>query len=141
MLDRSHHPTHKPCAGGLTIKTLNLMPYSVAPVIERIVTGVTIGVHFEGAERPEHFSHEDAICAFSVRSRFDALNFDRALEVGAEFATATSIDRIDQQAAAVATAVGGRTITFPLPHRRRWREQRRVPPDLRRALVLPRIRH
>ncbi|MEO8669454.1 MAG: FAD-dependent monooxygenase, partial [Bauldia sp.] len=72
MLDRKDAPA-KPCAGGLTIKTLDLMPWSVAPVIERLAHGIAIGIEANGTSRLAYFPHRDPICAFAVRAAFDRL--------------------------------------------------------------------
>ena len=110
LLDRRNAPAEKPCAGGLTLKTLNLMPYSVAPVIERVVSGLTIGVAAEGADRVVHIGHDDPICAFAVRGRFDRLNLDQATAAGVDFARIAEVSAIAEEADAVTTTVDGRPI-------------------------------
>ena len=79
MLDRYDFPRLKPCAGGLTIKALNLLPYSVAPVLERSTTGMTIGIRSSGGDLSEYLTKDAHICSFAVRSAFDGFNFEKAL--------------------------------------------------------------
>jgi flavin-dependent dehydrogenase len=109
VLDRKAPPP-KPCAGGLTIKTLDLMPYSVAGVIERVTGGVTIGVQSGETDDPRHFSHDDPICAFSVRRMFDRFNFERTLAAGVDFETVSAIDAIEGDDSRIALVGGGRRL-------------------------------
>ena len=86
------------------------MPYSVAPVIERVATGVTIGMRVDGRDHLTDLDHRDPICAFSVRGKFDALNFRMAMEAGAQFQRAANITAIDHHADRVTTTIDGRRI-------------------------------
>jgi flavin-dependent dehydrogenase len=73
------------------------MPYSIAPVIERATTGINVGVHFPAGDQIAYVDDHEYICAFSVRSKFDSLNFDKAIEKGVAFEIADSIDAIDER--------------------------------------------
>jgi geranylgeranyl reductase family protein len=107
MLDRKAAPP-KPCAGGLTVKALDLMPYSVAPAIERVTSGVTIGVRSGETDRLRHFAHADPICAFSVRATFDRFNLEKTRAAGVAFETITAIDAIEPGDAGVTLLADGR---------------------------------
>jgi geranylgeranyl reductase family protein len=112
MLDRLSEPAGKPCAGGLTLKTLALMPYSLGPVIERVATGLTVGSSDGGregaADRAAYFGHAMPICAFAVRSRFDQLNLSEARAAGAAFQTVRTLERIVPRDDHVALVADGR---------------------------------
>jgi len=43
LIDKVAFPRVKPCAGGLTIKTLKALRYSVKPIIRRVCNNLIIG--------------------------------------------------------------------------------------------------
>ena len=110
VLDRSGFPRHKPCAGGLTIKSLNLIDYSVGPVIERATLSLLLGIRSAGRDRFELFKAADPICAFSVRERFDAFNFEQMVQAGAAFERAGRIEEIVEDANGVGVRFDGRVL-------------------------------
>ena len=111
LLDRHASPRQKPCAGGLTIKALNLLPYSIAPVLQRSTTGMTIGIRSAKGDLIDYLTKGEHICTFAVRSEFDAFNFKRALAQGAEFDSVKSISAIEDSDDGVAIEADGRRIT------------------------------
>lgn len=88
LLDRHTFPRHKACAGGLTVKTLNALRYSVDPVIQTRCRTLDIG---KGLARSVHFVARRDICAMTVRSELDLFCQEKALAVGARFRV---VDRI-----------------------------------------------
>lgn len=110
LLDRVDFPRAKPCAGGLTLKTLALMPYSIAPVIEHATTAFNIGIHGRAAQRFNLFAHHMDICAFSVRSAFDAFNLEKTRERGAQFKIVKKIEAIKEHIDHVELMAGGTSI-------------------------------
>ena len=71
IIDRTGFPRQKPCAGGLTLKALNLMPYSIASILERSTDGMTIGIK----------NRADAFRAISLK-RFAHLHVLGAQQIG-----------------------------------------------------------
>src|SRR5258708_27903651 len=67
LLDKQRFPRVKPCGGGISIKALSLMPWSVAPVIERAVKKLGMGVSGARNERFEVFQADGYVCTFAVR--------------------------------------------------------------------------
>jgi len=110
LLDRHSFPRLKPCAGGLTIKALNLLPYSIAPVLQRSTTGMTIGLRSPKGDLIDYLTKGEHICTFAVRSEFDAFNFQQAMARGAEFDTVKSISSIEETKRGVAIEADGRKI-------------------------------
>ena len=96
LLDRHEFPREKPCAGGLTLKTLALMPYSVGSVIEHVTTGLDIGISTKAGTDIRRFDRGNDICAFAVRAKFDAFNLKKTIEKGAVFKVVRSIKSIAQ---------------------------------------------
>ena len=82
IVDRRSFPREKACAGGLTIKTLNRLPYSVAPVIERVCRNVHLA---RNDERSVVGRSRRPTVAMTQRAMFDEFCMRRTLEAGAEF--------------------------------------------------------
>ena len=82
LLDRAKFPRDKPCGGGVTIRTADLLPFSLDPVIEATVD--TAHLRFrEGKEITRH--HWRPLTYMTQRSRLDAFLVERAQEGGVEF--------------------------------------------------------
>ena len=48
LLDRAAFPRDKPCGGGVTIRAAELLPFDLAPVVERTVHGVHMSLNQGG---------------------------------------------------------------------------------------------
>lgn len=109
VLDKATFPRSKPCAGGLTIKALALMPYSVAPVLERMTRGLEFGFRTPSGDRFRTVRGRDPICTFAVREKFDSFNVEQMLAVGAQLETVGRIDAIFEDSEGVTVALEGRS--------------------------------
>lgn len=109
VLDKASFPRSKPCGGGLSIKTLALMPYSVAPVLERLTRGLQLGFRTAGGDSIRTALGRDPVCTFAVRERFDALNFEQMTAAGADFETIGRIEGIVEAADGVTVVTEGRS--------------------------------
>ena len=109
VLDKASFPRPKPCGGGLTIKTLALMPYSVAPVLERLTRGLQLGFRTAQGDSFRTALGRDPICTFTVRENFDSFNFDQMLAAGAAFETIGRIEAITEDADGVTVETAGKT--------------------------------
>jgi flavin-dependent dehydrogenase len=47
LLDRRRFPRVKPCAGGITVKTLRRLRYPITPVVRQVCTDLAVGDHTE----------------------------------------------------------------------------------------------
>lgn len=110
VIDKVTFPRMKPCGGGLTIKTLNLMPYSVGPVVRSATKVMGMGVKTPFAARFELFEADSYVCAFTVREEFDKFNFDRMIEQGVEFIADGSLEDVDEQPSGVELTFAGRKL-------------------------------
>jgi geranylgeranyl reductase family protein len=110
LLDKQQFPRAKPCGGGISIKALNLMPWSVAPVIERAVKKLGMGVTSSATDRFEVFEAEGHVCTFAVREAFDRFNFEKTIEAGVEFEH-TAVSGIDECSEFVRATLANKTIT------------------------------
>lgn len=82
LLDRAKFPRDKPCGGGVTVRCANLLPFSIDPVVEDVITGARLKVR---GRREVVRDGDQALTFMTQRRRLDAFLVDRAQEVGAEF--------------------------------------------------------
>ncbi|MEX2284704.1 MAG: geranylgeranyl reductase family protein [Gemmatimonadota bacterium] len=95
LIDRRRFPREKPCAGGITIKTVRRLRYSIAPVVRQVCTDLVIG---NGLHTSTTFRSAHATCVMTVRSEFDDFCLQRTLERGAELETVPHIHSIVETA-------------------------------------------
>lgn len=73
LLDKHEFPRPKPCAGGLTMRTVSALRYSITPVIERVADDWMLGLGMHEATRMGAWPAKPMpIVAMTVRSRLDA---------------------------------------------------------------------
>lgn len=78
----------KPCAGGLSNKTLAQLPFSVRDIVENTTGSLNIGLD---GKRHSFASTPGTICAFTNRSKFDHRLLERALAAGAKIQTISGV--------------------------------------------------
>ena len=69
LADRARFPRDKPCGGGLTMRAVRLLPFSVDPVVEDRTTIVEFGLNF--GSRFERRTDEPLVL-MTQRIRLDA---------------------------------------------------------------------
>lgn len=111
VVDKADFPRPKPCGGGLTIKTLDLMPFSIAPVLRSAANSARIGLRTATRSRTEIIAARSPVCAFVVREAFDAFHFGKMIEQGAEFLVDGSLKHVEERADQVAAVFETRTLT------------------------------
>jgi geranylgeranyl reductase family protein len=92
LLDRARFPRDKPCGGGLTIRAVRQLPFSVEPVVEDVVDRVELGI---GYRRRYERSSPEPLILMTQRARLDAYLAEQAAAVGAEFRDGTKVTRIE----------------------------------------------
>ena len=82
MVDKAEFPRDKPCGGGVTVRAAGLLPFDLAPVIERTISHLSLT---DRQSRPftRHSARE--VTYFTQRSRLDAYLAERAVDAGATF--------------------------------------------------------
>jgi geranylgeranyl reductase family protein len=82
LVDKARFPRDKPCGGGLTLRAVKELPFSVDPVVEDVVTRVTCRLRYGRS-----FDREGrtALCLMTQRRRLDHFLVERAEEAGAQF--------------------------------------------------------
>jgi geranylgeranyl reductase family protein len=82
LLDRARFPRDKPCGGGVTGRAARLIPFSIDPVVEHVVTHADLRLrygrtHARGSGRP--------LVYMTQRRHLDQYLAERAADAGAEF--------------------------------------------------------
>jgi geranylgeranyl reductase family protein len=110
LVDKAVFPRDKPCGGGLTIRAVRQLPFSVEPVVEDRITRVRCRLRY-GPEIERR--SEEVLCLMTQRRRLDAFLAEQAAEVGAEFrdgarasVESSSLIRVDGQAVRVDAVIG-----------------------------------
>jgi len=81
VLDRAAFPREKPCGGGVNQRAAALLPFDLAPVVERTVTGVRFSLRLRGDFTRRH---SGPLTYMTQRARLDAFLLEQALRHGAE---------------------------------------------------------
>jgi len=108
LLDKATFPRDKPCGGGVTVRTANLLPFPVAPVTERVAHGVSFSLRQSGAfvrRTPEPLVY------LVQRRRLDAYLVERAVTAGAELRERSPIQEVTPRPTGVEVRAGDVTFT------------------------------
>jgi geranylgeranyl reductase family protein len=81
LVDKRDFPRDKACAGGLTIKAVKALRYSIEPVVKQVVRRVQL----EGGSLSSPLKSRDPICVMTVRSELDDYCLGKTIEAGARF--------------------------------------------------------
>lgn len=92
LIDRAEFPRDKACGGGVSVKTRELLPFDLSPVIEHVVTGVILGNPRTGTVTRET---GEPMLYMTQRRRLDAFLVDRAREAGVEFLQGEVVRGVD----------------------------------------------
>jgi geranylgeranyl reductase family protein len=82
LADKARFPRDKPCGGGLTMRAVRQLPFSVEPVVEDRTMRVRFGLDF--TRRIERRLDEPLVL-MTQRKRLDAFLVEQATAAGAEF--------------------------------------------------------
>ncbi|MFL5946234.1 MAG: geranylgeranyl reductase family protein [Gaiellaceae bacterium] len=82
LIDRARFPRDKPCGGGLTMRAVRQLPFSVEPVVEDRITHVRCRLKY-GRVMERH--SEQVLCLMTQRRRLDEFLVKQAVEAGATF--------------------------------------------------------
>jgi geranylgeranyl reductase family protein len=82
LLDRARFPRDKPCGGGVTIRTAELLPFSLDPVIEGTIDTAHLRL---GDGEDVTRRHSRPMTYMTQRSRLDHYLVERAQEAGVDF--------------------------------------------------------
>ncbi len=111
LTERARPAQDKPCAGGLTPKTLKLLPWAAGPVVERAVASLRMGLHGPGKLKSITLTADGYVCSFAVRKQFDRFNLAKTLESGVEFLRSEPVGAIESLSDSARLTLGGKTLT------------------------------
>jgi geranylgeranyl reductase family protein len=106
LTDKARFPRDKPCGGGLTVRALRLLPFSVAPVVEEEIDVFELGLGYR--RRFERRTREPLVL-MTQRRRLDAFLVEQAQEAGAEFRDGTTAEGVEATVVIGADGVNGTT--------------------------------
>jgi geranylgeranyl reductase family protein len=96
LLDRARFPRDKPCGGGLTIRAVRELPFSVEPVVEDRVDTLELGLRYA---RRWSARAEEPLILMTQRRRLDAFLAEQAATAGAEFRDGVKVTRVEPRGA------------------------------------------
>jgi geranylgeranyl reductase family protein len=92
LLDRARFPRDKPCGGGLTLRAVRELPFSVEPVVEDRVDTLELGLRYE---RRWSRRAQEPLVLMTQRRRLDAFLAAQAAEAGAEFRDGVKVTGVE----------------------------------------------
>jgi geranylgeranyl reductase family protein len=92
LVDRARFPRDKPCGGGLTLRAVRELPFSVESVVEDRVHTLELGLRY--ARRWSRRA-EEPLVLMTQRRRLDAFLAERAAGAGAEFHDGVKVTGVD----------------------------------------------
>ena len=82
VLEKEKFPRYKPCGGGITYKTAQLLPFSISEVVEKTIHRIGFSHNYEGFFQKE----SDKVLMYCLmRDKFDLFLLDKAISKGAVF--------------------------------------------------------
>jgi hypothetical protein len=108
LLDKAEFPRDKPCGGGITVRALRLLPFSIESVVERVITDVYL-THKRGSG----FSRrsDDHLMSMTQRRNFDMLLLEKALEAGVTLKERAPVRHVSRDATSVDISTDDETFT------------------------------
>ncbi|HYK35895.1 geranylgeranyl reductase family protein [Alloacidobacterium sp.] len=95
LLDKAEFPRIKACAGGLTMKTVRALCYSIEPVVRQSIDRMVLEER-DSSRIP--VKSRKTICVMTERSELDAFCLAKTIEAGAVFQRIQGITGIDERA-------------------------------------------
>jgi len=95
LLDRAKFPRDKPCGGGVTIRCANLLPFSIEPVVEDVVTGARLKI---GNGREVIRDAKAPLTYMTQRRRLDAFLAEQAQAAGTDFRDGEAVTNVERHA-------------------------------------------
>lgn len=92
LLDRARFPRDKPCGGGLTRRALQLLPFSVDPVVEDSICRIGFRLRYGSSF---HRHADQPLVVMTRRRRLDAFLVERAVEAGAELRDGVKVSSLE----------------------------------------------
>ena len=92
LMDRARFPRDKPCGGGLTLRAVRELPFSVEPVVEDRIETIELGFRYT---RRWSRRAKQPLVLMTQRRRLDAFLAEQAVTAGAEFRDGSKVTAVD----------------------------------------------
>ena len=93
LVEKARLPRVKPCGGGLNHKTLELLPFSIEPVVERVVSRL---VFTQKLRHPFMRTYPEPLASLVTRCSFDHFLVQRAAAAGVQVYDACRVSSVDE---------------------------------------------
>ena len=93
LLDKAEFPRDKPCGGGLAVRTAELLPFDISPVVERTINGLLLN---QKRTNDCTLRSQHDLVYMTQRSQLDALMVQRAVDTGVQLQERSTIRSIDR---------------------------------------------
>jgi len=105
LLEKSEFPRDKPCGGGVNVRTARILPYDVAPVVERTIYGLRASIR-----QASEFTlrSTEPLSYLTQRLRLDAYMAEQAVSYGAILQERAAVREIERRADHVVVRAAGR---------------------------------
>jgi geranylgeranyl reductase family protein len=92
LLDRARFPRDKPCGGGVTGRAARLLPFSIEPVVEHVVSAVDMRLRYG-----KTLARGDGVplVYMTQRKRLDHFLVQKAVEAGAQFREGVKVGELE----------------------------------------------
>jgi geranylgeranyl reductase family protein len=107
LIDKARLPRVKPCGGGLNHKTVELLPFAIQPVIERVVSRL---VFTHRLRLPFARTSPAPLVTLVTRCRFDHVLVEHAAAAGTRVIDACRITRIEPESRRYTLRANGLTL-------------------------------
>ncbi len=103
IIDKTNFPRKKPCAGGLTPKTIRLFRYDISAIIEKRCRAAKISIsgmrHAISASNPfsNRYELKNILCYMTQRESLDTFCMEQAIKKGATFRVSKGISSIEEK--------------------------------------------
>ena len=91
ILDKAQFPRHKPCAGGITMKTLKHLPVDIDHLVQHKAQDMVFSF---SQKRKIKLNHAKGSCVMVIRDKFDEFFFNETVKAGAVFNKINKINKI-----------------------------------------------
>jgi geranylgeranyl reductase family protein len=105
LLDRAEFPRDKPCGGGVTLRALRQLPFSIDPVVEHTVDRMEFRLAYRSGYARQS---AEPLILMTQRRRLDAFLAEKAAEAGADFRDGQKVTAVAPGEHGFAVAVDGR---------------------------------
>jgi geranylgeranyl reductase family protein len=106
LLDKSKFPRPKACAGGLTVKAVQTLRYSIDPVVREVVSRVQLE---GGPGLSSTLKSRERICVMTLRSELDEFCLGKTIAAGAGFRRISVVQQIVSSGGMVNLHTAGET--------------------------------